>query len=340
MRLLVLSAALAIAAALNPVLAADPIEDFYKGRTVPLIISQPPGGDYDTRARLVGRHMARHIPGKPNIVPQNMQGASGIRAANYIANIAPKDGSVLGAMDQQLPLSQAFQLTGIEFDLTKFSFVGNTSSSPIVIASWHTSPVKTFKDALTTELIIGGAAAASASVAMPRMLNVLLGTKFKVVSGYPGGNEMYLAMEKGEIGGRATQNWTGWKSQKSDWLRDKKINLLAQTGSKRHPELADVPLLLDFAKSDDDRRILEIYLAPTDIARPILLGPGVPADRVAAIRQAFDAMVVDKEFIAEADKLKVEIEATSGVEVQRTIERILQSPPNLLARAKQLSEVN
>ena len=159
-----------------------------------------------------------------------MPGAGGIRAANYLANIAAKDGTVLAALDQQMPLSQAFQHKGVEFDVTKFSYVGNTSSSPIVLVSWHTSPVKTLEDARSTELVIGGTGATSASVVVPRMLNVLIGTKFRIVSGYPGGNEIYFAMEKGEIAGRATQNWSGWKSQKSDWIGDKKINLLAQIG--------------------------------------------------------------------------------------------------------------
>lgn len=319
---------------------ADPVEEFYKGKTVSLIISQPAGGDYDTRARIVARYLPRFVPGQPSMIAQNMPGGGGLRAANYLANIAAKDGTVVAALDQQIALSQAFRQQGVEYDVTRFSFIGNTSSSPIVLVSWHTSPVKSFKDALTSELIIGGTGASSASVVMPRMLNVLLGTKFKIVSGYPGGNEIYLAMEKGEIAGRATQNWSGWKSQKSDWIRDRKINLLAQTGSKPHPELPDVPLLADFAKSDDDRRILEIYLAPVEVARPILFGPDVPAERVAAFRKAFDAMVADTGFKAEADKLKIEIEATGGAEVQKTIERILKSPPHLIARAKELGESN
>jgi len=235
--------------------------EFYRGRTITLIVTSTPGGDYDNRARLVARHMERHIDGQPKIVVQNMPGGGGLRGINHIYRIAPRDGTVIGAIDQQAPLAQAFGERGVEYDLLKSSYLGNTTSSPIVLVSWHKSSVKTFRDALEKELVIGATGAGSASVQVPLMINALIGSKFRVVSGYPGGNEIYMAMENGEVEGRATQNWSGWKSQKPDWLRDKKINLLAQAGARKHPELPDVPLLADFARSGEDRQILEIYFA-------------------------------------------------------------------------------
>jgi tripartite-type tricarboxylate transporter receptor subunit TctC len=210
--------------------------EFYRGRTVTLIVTSTPGGDYDNRARLVARHMERHIDGQPKIIVQNMPGGGGLRGINHIYRIAPRDGTVIGAIDQQAPLAQAFGEKGVEYDLLKSSYVGNTTSSPIVLVSWHKSSVKTFKDALEKELVIGATGAGSASVQVPLMINALIGSKFRVVSGYPGGNEIYMAMENGEVEGRATQNWSGWKSQKPDGLRDKKINLLAQAGARKHPE--------------------------------------------------------------------------------------------------------
>ena len=317
---------------------AQPVADFYRGKTINVIVSSSPGGDYDVRARLVARHMDRHIPGNPKIVVQNMPGGGGLRGINHVYRIAPRDGTVIGAIDQQAPLGQAFGDKGVEYDLTKSSYIGNTTSSPIVLVSWHTSPVKTFADALKTELVMGATGAGSASVQVPLMINALIGTKFRVVSGYPGGNEIYLAMENGEVAGRATQNWAGWKSQKPDWLRDKKINLLAQAGAKKHPELPDTPLLVDFAKNDEDRQILRVYFATADMARPLWVGPDVPAERVEALRRAFDATMVDREFLDEARRAGVDIEPTGGVAVQAIVAGILGAPPAVLERARRFAE--
>ena len=312
--------------------------DFYRGRTITLIVTSTPGGDYDNRARLVARHMERHIDGQPKIIVQNMPGGGGLRGINHIYRIAPRDGTVIGAIDQQAPLAQAFGEKGVEYDLLKSSYVGNTTSSPIVLVSWHKSSVKTFKDALEKELVIGATGAGSASVQVPLMINALIGSKFRVVSGYPGGNEIYRAMENGEVAGRATQNWSGWKSQKPDWLRDKKINLLAQAGARKHPELPDVPLLADFARSEEDRQILALYFATADMARPLWVGPDVPVDRVAALRKAFDATMGDTDFIEEARRINIDVEATGGAEVQRIVQRILGAPARVLDRARKFSE--
>jgi tripartite-type tricarboxylate transporter receptor subunit TctC len=332
-----LGATAILLAALCGIVRADPVADFYRGKTVTVLVSQSVGGDYDSRARLLARHLDRHIPGNPRIIVQNMPGAGGVRATNYAYNVAPRDGTVIAMPDQLAPLSQAFNETGIEYDCARMSYLANTSSSPIVMVSWHTSPVRVFEDLFNKELVIGGTGAGSASVLVPLMVNSLMGTKFKPIPGYPGGNEIYLAMEKGEVEGRATQSWSGWKAQKPDWLRDKKINLLVQTGSKRHPELPDVPLLVDFARSAEARQVLELTLAPVEIARPFLVGPDVPAERVAALRRAFDSTLADAAVKAEANRARIEIDAMRGEDVQEIVTRILRAPPNVIARAKALS---
>lgn len=318
---------------------ADPVSDFYHGKTVNIAVSTSAGGDYDQRARLLARHMDKHLPGQPKIIVQNMPGAGGLKAANWLYNIAAKDGTALGSLGQNMPMTQVLGGKGVEFDLRECAWIGNTMSSPMVLVSWYTSPVKTIYDALKTELIIGGTGAGASSVQVPQMLNNLLGTKFKIIAGYPGGNELYLGMERGEIAGRATQNWAGWKSQRPDWIRDKKINLLAQSGMKRHPELPDVPLLIDLAKTDQDRQVLELFLAGDDVARPIIAPPHVPDDRVAALRAAFDATMTDQGFLDDAAKGKIEIASASGREIEAVVMRVLNTPPAVAEKARAALEI-
>lgn len=317
--------------------SADPVADFFRGKTVTLLAAHTVGGDYDNRARLLARHLDRHIPGNPRIIVQNMPGAGGLRGLNYAYNVAPRDGSVIVMPDQQAPLAQAFGEKGVEFDCARMSYIGNTSSSPIVMVSWHTSKVKRFDDLFNHELVMGATGANSAATLVPLMINSLIGTKFKPVSGYPGGSEIYLAMENGEVAGRATQNWSGWKSQKPDWLAANKINLLVQTGGKRHPELPDVPLLMEFARSAEARQIMELYLAPAEISRPFLVGPDVPPARVLALRRAFDAAMVDPALADEAKRIKMDMDAMTGEEVQEIVLRILRAPPAIIARARSFS---
>lgn len=308
-------------------------DEFYRGRTVNVIVATSSGGDYDTRARLLSRHFGRHIPQNPTVVVQNMPGGGGLLATNYIYKIAPHDGTIVGSIDQLAPLAQAFGDKGVEYDLLRGSYIGNTTSSPIVLASWHTSKVKTFSDALTTPLVIGATGAGSANTQVPMMINSLIGTKFKVVTGYPGGNELYLAMERGEIEGRASQSWAGWKSQKPDWLANKKINLLAQAGSRPNPELTDIPLLRDFARTAEDRAILDLYFNTMEISRPFWVGPVTPVQRVEILRRAFDATMRDAQFLEEARKMNIDIEPTSGEQTQDAVSKIINAPEAVLTRA-------
>ncbi len=308
--------------------------DFYRGKTITLVVSTSSGGDYDTRARLLARHMTRHIPGAPKFVVQNMPGAGGLRGANWLYNVAAQDGTALAALQQQIPLSQLFKKSGVEFDMSKLHFIGNTSASPIVVMSWSASPIKSFADVFNKEFIVGGTGGGSASVQMPLMLNALLGAKFKVVPGYPGGSEIYLAMERGEIAGRVTQSWAGWKSQKPDWIAERKIISLAQGGRKRHADLAQTPLLADFARSAQDRQLIQFMLSSDEVARPIIAAQGTPPDRVSILRGAFMATMQDPDFQADADKLKLDIEAMSGEEAQAIVSEMMAAPAVIIERAK------
>ncbi len=323
-----LSCALAV-----PAQAQTPAE-FYNGKTINLIVSSSAGGDYDMRARLVAKHMTRHVPGASKIVVQNMPGGGGLRAASWLSNVAPQDASALAALQQQIPLTQLFRKTGVDFDMAKFHVIGNTSASPIVIMAWSSAAVKTFADLFERELVVGGTGGGSASVQLPLLLNAVLGAKFKVVPGYPGGSEIYLAMERGEISGRVTQSWSGWKSQKAEWLAERKIIALAQGGRKRHAELADTPLLVDFARNADDRKLIELMLSSDEVARPILTAQGAPADRVAALRKAFLATVTDADFVEEARKLSLDVDAMSGEEAQAIIADMMSASPAVVERAR------
>ena len=314
-------------------LAQEPV-DFYRGKIITLAVSTSSGGDYDTRARLLARHMTRHIPGAPKFVVQNMPGGGGLRGANWLYNVAAQDGTALAALQQQIPLSQLFKKSGVEFDMAKFHFIGNTSASPIVIMSWGASPIKSFADVFNTEFVVGGTGGGSASVQIPLMLNAVIGAKFKVVPGYPGGSEIYLAMERGEIAGRVTQSWAGWKAQKPDWIAEKKILPLAQGGRKRHAELERTPLISDFARNAEDRQLIQFMLSSDEVARPIIAAPGTPADRVSVLRGAFMATMLDPDFQADADKLKLDIEAMSGEEAQAIVNDMMSAPAKIIERAK------
>jgi tripartite-type tricarboxylate transporter receptor subunit TctC len=314
---------------------ADQVSDFYHGKTLSLIIGTSSGNDYDTRARLLARHLGRHIPGEPTIIPQNMPGAGGIKAANYLATIAPHDGTTLHMIMANMMSSEAIGAQGVQFDTRKFFWVGNTTSTPNVTVSWYKSGVTSIEQVKTRELIVG-APNGTAGVLYVTAMNGLLGTKFKLVTGYPGGNEVNLALERGEIDGRGSNSWASWKSTHPDWVRDKKIIVLVQIGLKRAPDLADVPLLLELANNDMDRQVLTFLSADTAIARALVSAPDTPPERVQALRRAFDATMRDPEFLAEADKALLDIAPLSGEESQKIADSIVNTPPAVLARAKAL----
>src|SRR5262245_23417430 len=318
--------------------AADPVADFYQGRSINIFIPTSPGGDYDRRARMVARHIGKHIPGNPAIVASNMPGGGGIVAANWLANIAPKDGSVLLMITQNLPVVQATGAQNIRFDVRRFNWLGLTTNTPNTVVAWHASNIRSIKDAQERELIVGSTGVGSGSYYYPASMNALAGTRFKIVTGYPGGNDINLAMERGEVGGRGSNSWESWKSTRPQWLKDKLIYVLVQIGLQRHRELADVPLMLELGRTDDDRKVLTFISADTAISRPIVTTPDTPRDRVAALRRAFDATMKDPELLAEAHASMIDVTPESGEEAQRIAASIVDTPGGIVARAKALLE--
>ena len=317
---------------------AEAVADFYRGKSISMVIATAPGGDYDLRARLISRHMGRHLPGNPTIVPRNMPGGVGIQAMNFMANVAPKDGTAIHAIMQNMSTHQALGGTGVEFDTRKFFWIGNTTDTPNVINSWHTTGIKTIQDVMTQDLVVGAPGQATNSVYYPKALNELAGTKFKIVSGYPGGNDVNLAMERGEVGGRGSNSWASWKATKPDWLRDKKIFILVQFALQRDPELADIPTAIELTKTDADKAVMTFLSADIPISRAYVTTPGVPAERVNALRRAFDATMKDPEFVAEAKKLNMDMRPSTGEEAQRYSDLIANAPAPILARAKAIIE--
>jgi tripartite-type tricarboxylate transporter receptor subunit TctC len=329
---------LAAAALCAGPLAADPVADFYRGKSVSMIIATSPGGDYDARGRLLARHIGRHIPGQPTVIPRNMPGAVGIQAANWLANVAPRDGTVLHAIMQNMPAHQALGGANVEFDVRRFQWLGSTTESPNVVNSWYTTGIRTIEDVKTKELVVGAPGTATASVYYPKVMNAVIGTKFKIITGYPGGNDVNLAMERGEVGGRGANSWASWKSTRAQWIAEKKIIILVQIGPRRHPELADVPLLTELATNADDRAVLEFMSADIVLSRAVVTTPESPPERVAALRRAFDATLRDPQFLAEAAQAQMDISAVDGGQAQRVATSIIDTPTAVLARTKALLE--
>jgi tripartite-type tricarboxylate transporter receptor subunit TctC len=327
----VIAAASGLALLASQAMAQSSVESFYKGKQMDLVIGYSAGGGYDTYARLVARYLGQFVPGQPNIVARNMPGGGSRVAAGFVFKVAPKDGTVLATADQSLSLAQAIGDKGIQFDTTKFIYIGNPSAENNTTVTWHTTGIKTIEDATRQEVPMG-ATGGSTSSQYPRAMNALLGTKFKIILGYPGGNDINLAMEKGEVAGRGSNSWASWKSTRPDWVRDNKINILVQIGLTKAPDLPNVPLLLDLAKNDSDRAVLRMLSAPATIGRPIFTTPGVPEDRVKALRAAFEKMIVDPGFVDEAKKTNLEIDPVSGEELQKIVNEIVNTPKGTAER--------
>ncbi|MGH6768623.1 MAG: Bug family tripartite tricarboxylate transporter substrate binding protein [Xanthobacteraceae bacterium] len=328
--LLGLAAAIAVAPA-----TALAQADFYKGKSVELIISTGAGAGHDANARMVARYLGNHIPGNPTIVPKNMPGAGHIRAANYVFSQAPKDGTTIGTF---IPIFVMAQILGrsksIQFNPARFEWLMSTSSSNSTVYVWHTSGVKSLEDARTKEVLMGGTGVGSYTVIYPTVMNSVLGTKFKLVMGYKSTSQISIALERGEIQGRAGNNFNSLKVENGEWLRDHKINLLAQVGLARDPEFAKVPLLTDFAKTDADRQLLRFFSTDVALGRPFVTSPGVPAERVAMLRKAFDSLMKDKAFLADMDKSGLGVGPVAGIELQKIVGEFMQTPTAVIEKAK------
>jgi tripartite-type tricarboxylate transporter receptor subunit TctC len=318
-----------------PALAQQGIEDFYRGKKLDMIIGYSAGGTYDLYARLVARQLGNYLPGNPTIVPRNRPGGGSRTAITWLYTAAPRDGTVLATGDQSLSVEQAMGDKQLKIDTRELTYIGNPMADNNTTAVLSTSPVKTIDDAKRIEIPLG-ATGGSTSSQYPKAMNALLGTKFRIILGYPGGNDINLAMERGEVAGRGSNAWGAWKSTRPEWVRDKKLNILVQIGLTKAPDLPDVPLLMDLAKNDDDRAVLKVLSAPTTIGRPVFTTPGVPEDRVKALRAAFDKMVRDPAFLDQAKKENLEINPVSGEELQRIVADIVATPKKIADRLNEI----
>ena len=330
-------AAATIAAGVAPARAADEdLAKFYGGLQMKMIIRAGPAGSYDTFGRLLARHMVRFIPGNPTMVPVNMPGASGIKAANYVAEVAPKDGSIVTNISLGFPMYQALgQLGAVKTDMRDFNWLGTFNATNQVLALWHDSPVKTFNDAKKTEVLVGAATPESTGAQLPHAYNILLGTKFKVITGYGDIAKVRLAIERSEVGGLGSDGWSDLKSDFADMMAKNQLNIVIQVGMQKEKELPNVPLLIDQAKNADDRAVLEFLTkGNASIGKPFATSPGVPAERVAMLRRAFDATMKDKQFLDDAAKLNVAIDPIDGPALAKIVSDIVTTPEPIVERVK------
>jgi tripartite-type tricarboxylate transporter receptor subunit TctC len=315
---------------------AQSADDFYKDKTVRMLISHPAGGGYDLYARLFARHLPRFLPGHPQVVPQNMPGAAGAVMASHIYSVAPQDGTVIGLGPGSTGTAALFGSGGARYDARQFSWIGSMTADVAVALSWHTSPVKTAKDLFTTELVTGGAGVTDQSVMFPKALAHILGAKFRVVSGYGGTADTTLALERGETAGIGAMNFSSVQANKPQWLSEKKINVLVQYGLTRHPDLLDVPTVIDLTRSEDERELLQLIFAQSSMARAIYGPPNIPPERLKLLRAAFDRMMKDPEFLADAARSKMEInQPMPGEKMSELVNRLYAVKPELIARARE-----
>jgi len=327
-------AALLVAAPFSAPAGAQSIEDFYKGKTITLSIGFDTGGGYDIYGRLLSRHMGKHIPGRPAIVVQNMPGAGSLRAAQYLFSLAPKDGTALGTFGRQMGIAPLLG-TSAQYDGTKFTWIGSITNEVSTCVAWHTATVKTWADMLEKPITLGGDGPGADPDVFALLYRNVFDAKVKLVSGYHGTTPIILAMERGEVDGLCGYSWSTIKSKHQPWLQEKKINILVQAGLKKDAEIADVPLVLDMAKTDEQRQILKLILTSQETARPYAAPPGVPADRTAALRAAFDATMKDPEFLAEARKLNLDINPLSGAAITSLLTELYAMPRNVIEKAAQ-----
>ncbi len=316
---------------------AQPVADFYRDTAINLIIGFPVGGGYDIYGRLVSRHLGKHVPGNPRVVPQNMIGAGGMKAANFMYGVAPKDGSTLGIIPDTTPSEELLGTNGVAYVSKNFNWIGRISASVNVQVLWASSNIATIADAQQRESVQGGSGPMAPAVIYPKLLNALGGTKFKMVTGYGGAAESCLAMEKGEIDG-CLLAWSTVKAAKRDWIDQKKANIIVQWGATRHPELPDVPTMVELGKTPEDRAILALYASATEIGKSIVAPPGLPPERVNVLRRAFDAMLKDPDYLEEVKRLSLDFDPLSGEKMQQYVEDLSKTPAAVLAKAKDVRD--
>jgi tripartite-type tricarboxylate transporter receptor subunit TctC len=311
---------------------ADPVADFYRGKTVRVLVGVGAGGDYDVHARLLARHLGKHIPGNPAVIPENMTGAGGLKMANFLYELALRDGTQIGVIGNYFPALQAAGGRGVSFDTGRFGWLGSLTRESQTMAVWHTTGVKTIHDARRREIVAGASARGAITYSFPAMMNTFFGTRFRIVTGYSGGNDINLAMERGEVEAR-TNSWQSWKVNRAAWLREGKIAIIAY-GGHRSNELRDVPMIEDIAGNDEDRQVLRLLTLGPTLGRPFAAPPGVPAERITMLRAAFAATARDPELLAEAANAGMELEPLGGEAIQALVANVLRTPRTIAERAK------
>ena len=310
--------------------------DFYKGKNVDLTIGYSAGGGYDVYARLLARHMGRFIPGNPAIVPKNMPGAGSLGLANWLYNVAPKDGTAFGTIGRGTVFDPLLGSTKAQFDAAKFNWLGSMNDEVSVCVSWYTTGITSLEQVKHNELTVGGSGQAADTDQFPKVLNATIGTKFRLVTGYPGGNDVDLAMERGEVMGRCGWSWSSVVATHKSWIDEHKINVLVQLSLSKHPDLPNVPLAMDLANNDEQRQIFKLVFARQPMGRPFLAPPGVPSDRVSVLREAFMDTMKDGDFLAEAEKMKLEINPVAGDAVQEIVQDVYKTPKPIAAAVAEM----
>lgn len=319
--------------AATPIAAlAQSTDAFFKSAPLSLYVGSGPGGGYDLVGRLVVRHMSRYLPGNPNVVVKDMEGASGVTAANFMYNVAPKDGSAISAASNSALALAIYGDPVAHYDPRKFEWIGSTDKQTAICVTWHTSPVKSLEDATKREVTVSATGVSAGPGVYPRIFNALLGTKFKVISGYKT-STMRLALEKGEVDGICGLAWQTYKNVSPNWISEKRLNILAQMGLAKLPELSNVPLALDLVKNPTDKQVLEMIVLPQEFGRPFVAPPGVPAERMKVYREAFQKVVKDPQFIADSEKQRMGIDVLDDKEIEALLDRAYAMPKDVQTRA-------
>lgn len=320
-----------------PQATADAVAEFYRARTVTVVVSSSAAGGYDTLARVIARHIGRHIPGNPAFIVRNMPGAGGITATNFLYNNAERDGSVIGLVQNNTPFEPLFGTKEARYDPIKFNWLGSPSSETAMVLIWHTVPISSVADLTTHEVTVGVSGANSTPAFFTRLMNAMLGTKMKPINGYPGQNDVLLAMERRELDGHPSAFFSSVRTTRPGWLREKTARAILQCGPQK-AELDDVPFAPDLVASDDGRLVMQAAFAPLALGRPFLVPPGVPSERVVALRKAFAATMADPDFLAEAETMGLGVNAPrTGEQMQEVMDRVYRSPPRVIDRLRQLN---
>lgn len=314
--------------------SAQPADDFFRDKTMSMVISTGVGGGYDLMGRLIARHLPKHIPGTPTMVPRNMGGAGHVRAANYISHQAPKDGTTIATIGNTIALHQVIDGKGVQYDAGKFNWIGTAQATNINLYVWTKAGVRTLDDAKTREVLLGATGAGGGNEIYPALLNNTLGTKFRVIAGYGTGSDIHIAMERGEVDGRAGNSFASLSASNADWLRDKTITVLVQFGLTPEKGFPSVPNLLDLARDDTQRAIFRLFSAPSALGWPVTAPPQVPAERVKTLRRAFEAMTRDETFLADAERLRITVSPVNGEALQKIVHDTVRTPPEIIEAAK------